>query len=103
MNTLVVLFKLHPDADVAAYEAWAKSTDLPVVRQLASVSRFDIYRSQGLLGSGEAAPYDYIEIIDVSDLQGFGEDVATATMAKVAAEFRSFAANPVFILTQRFA
>ena len=88
---------------LAAYEAWAKSTDLPVVRQLASVSRFDIYRSQGLLGSGEAAPYDYIEIIDVSDLQGFGEDVATATMAKVAAEFRSFAANPVFILTQRFA
>ena len=34
MDTLVVLFKLRPEADVAAYEAWAKSTDLPVVRQL---------------------------------------------------------------------
>jgi hypothetical protein len=102
MDTLVVLFKLRPDADVAAYEAWAKSTDLPVVRKLPSVSSFEIYRSQGLFGSDEAAPYDYVEIIDISDLQGFGKDVATDTMTKVAGEFRGFADNPVFILTKRF-
>ena len=102
MDTLVVLFKLRPDADVSAYEAWAKSTDLPVVRRLPSVDRFDIYRCQGLLGSDEAAPYDYVELIDIRDLQGFGNDVATATMTKVAQEFRSFASNPVFMLTRQF-
>ena len=57
---------------------------------------------QGLFGSDEAAPYDYVEIIDISDLQGFGKDVATDTMTKVAGEFRGFADNPVFILTKRF-
>lgn len=102
MDTLVVLFKLRPDADAAAYEAWAKATDLPVVRKLPSVGRFDIYRSQGLLGSDAAPPYDYVEIIDIQDMEGFGNDVATDTMAKVAAEFRSFADNPVFIVTKRF-
>ena len=101
MNTLIVLFRLHPGADVAAYEAWAKNTDLPVVRQLPSVSRFEVYRSRGLFGSGEPAPYEYVEVIDISDLEGFGRDVVTDTMRKVAAEFRDFADNPVFILSDR--
>ena len=85
------MFNLRHDADSTAYEAWAKATDLPVVRQLPSVKRFDVYRSQGLFGSGDVAPYQYVEVIDIADLQGFGTDVATATMAKVASEFRSFA------------
>jgi len=101
MSTLIVLFKLHPDADVTAYEAWAQTTDLPVVRNLPSVGRFDLYKSVGLFGSGEAAPYDYVELIEINDLQLFGSDVATDTMGKVAEEFRRFADNPVFILTDR--
>jgi len=39
-------------------------------------------------------------MIDVSDMTQFGADVSTDTMAKVAAEFRQFADNPIFMLTQ---
>ena len=101
MQTLIVLFKLRPDADVAAYAAWARTTDLPIVRGLPSVTRFDVYRARGLYGSGAPAPFDYVEVIDISDPGRFGTDVGTATMQKVAAEFRQFADNPTFIVTER--
>jgi hypothetical protein len=101
MKTLIVLFRLKPGTDVSAYEAWARSTDLPVVRGLPSVDGFEIFRANGLLGSDAAVPYDYIEMIGIRDTAQFGVDVATETMRRVAGEFRQFADNPVFMLTDR--
>jgi len=102
MSTLIVLFNLRSNADQEAYENWAQTTDLPVVRGLGSVNGFEIYRSQSLFGSEEAAPYQYVEVIEIADLNQFGEEVSTDTMAKVAGEFQSFADNPVFMLTNKF-
>jgi len=101
MQTLIVLFRLKPGADVEAYETWARTTDLPVVRNLPSVGGFELYRTAGLLGSGERPPYDYVEMIEIRDAQRFGTDVATETMRKVAGEFRGFADQPIFMLTHR--
>ena len=100
MTTLIVLFRLQSGSDVQAYEDWARQTDLPIVRDLPSVDAFRVYRVGGLFGTDAQAPYDYVEMIDVSDMAQFGEDVATDTMARVAAEFRQFADNPVFMLTE---
>ena len=44
---------------------------------------------------------DYVEIIEIRDLPGFGTDVKTETMRRVAAEFRQFADQPVFMLTNQ--
>ena len=51
MTTIVVLFNLRPEVAPETYEAWAKRTDLPLVRAQGSVAGFDVLRSQGLLGS----------------------------------------------------
>lgn len=99
MQTLIVLFRLRPGVDRSAYEQWARTTDLPIVRRLPSIRRFDVYRVGGLLGSNDAPPYDYVETIDVGDMQQFGTDVATDTMRRVASEFREFADNPLFMLS----
>ena len=58
-----------------------------------------LHRVSGLFGSDDPAPYQYVEIIDINALDTFLEDVSTATMAKVAGEFRGFADSPVFMLT----
>jgi hypothetical protein len=99
MTTLIVLFNLKPGADVQAYEKWAKTTDLPIVRKLPSIASFNVYRSAGLLGGDGQAPYQYVEVLDVTDMQQFGSDVGTDVMAKVAGEFREFADSPAFMLT----
>ena len=102
MSTLIVLFNLKAGSDAQSYEEWAKATDLPIVRQLKSVDRFDVFRTQGLFGTDAPAPYQYVEIIDISDLDGFGQEVASDTMRRVAGEFQAIADNPVFMLTEKF-
>jgi hypothetical protein len=102
MSTLIVLFNLRSDADADAYEKWAKTTDLPIVRGLSSVDSFEVYRSVSLFGSDDAAPYQYVEVIEIADLNKFGAEVSTDTMAKVAGEFQTFADNPIFMLTNKF-
>lgn len=97
---IIVLFNLKPGVDRAAYEQWARATDIPGVRALGSVSDFQVYRATGLLGTDARPPYAYIEAIDVADMAAFGVDVASAAVQKVAAEFQRFADNPQFILTE---
>lgn len=97
---IIVLFNLRPDADPAAYEHWARTTDIPGVRALGSVSDFRVYRMTGLLGGDAAPPFAYAEIIDVADMDRFGADVASPAVQKVAAEFQTFADQPLFITTE---
>ncbi|MDZ5650040.1 hypothetical protein [Nitrospirillum sp. BR 11828] len=101
MSYLIALFNLRADADPAAYETWAKATDLPTVRALPSIGGFDLFRLNQVRGSDQAPPYQYIEVIRVDDADGFRGDVATDTMRKVAAEFRAFADNPLFVACDR--
>lgn len=98
---IVALFNLKPGIVIADYEAWAKGTDLPTVNGLKSVDNFSVFRSAGLLGSDAKPPYQYIEIIDVNDMETFGIEVGSATMQKVASEFQAIAADLVFILTEQ--
>ena len=98
---IVALFNLKPDISVADYEAWATQTDIPTVNGLGSVDEFAVFKSVGLLGSEDAPPYKYIEIIDVNDMDGFGADVGTDAMQAVAAEFQAMADDLVFILTDK--
>jgi hypothetical protein len=99
MSVLIVLFNLKDQHQRKAYEEWARKTDLPTVTALPSVDTFKVHRVAGLFGSDEAAPYQYVEMININSLEQFGADVATDTMAAVASEFREFADNPVFMLS----
>ncbi len=98
---IVVLFNLKSGVEVSDYEKWARETDLPTVNSLKSVGRFEVFRSTSVLGSDTAPPYQYIEIIDVEDMEDFGGEVGTDHMQKVAGEFQGLADNPVFILTEQ--
>lgn len=98
MTKIIVLFNLKAGVSVEAYEAWALSTDVPTVNGLKSVDNFDVFRTSGLLGGGEA-PYQYVETIDVPDLEALGADVSSEVMQKVAAEFQQFADNPLFMIS----
>lgn len=97
---IVVLFNLKPDASPEAYEEWARTSDVPNVNALGSVSSFSVLRTTGKLGSEDAAPYAYVELLNVADMDQFGADIATDTMRRVAGEFQAFADKPIFMLTE---
>jgi REDY-like protein HapK len=97
---IVVLFNLKAGSDVAAYEEWARTRDLPGVRSRVSVTDFQVYRATGLLGGDARPAYQYVGIIDVDSLEGFERDLTSEAARKIATEFRDFADNPQFILTE---
>jgi len=97
---VIVLFNLKSGAGRTAYEDWARNTDLPAVRSLESCSGFDVLRTTLLLGSDEQPPYEYVEIIRLSDMSRFREEVASEAMRRVAGEFRQFADAPVFMVSE---
>lgn len=100
MARIIVLFNLKPSADRSAYERWARTVDMPQVRSLGSIDSFTVHAAQGLLGTQAKSPYEYVEVIDVADMDQFGRDIAAETMQRVSAEFQTFADNPVFIVTR---
>lgn len=97
---IVCLFNLKPGVDPAAYEAWARSGDIPAVNALGSVASFTVHRATGLFGLDAKPPYDYIEVIDVTGLDAFVADVTTPAFQALAAPFQDYADNPTFILTE---
>jgi len=99
---LIALFNLKPGVTVEQYEHWARTTDIPTVKTLASVADFQVMKTTGVMGSDAAPPYQYIEIIDVGDMDQFGQDVATPAMQAIAAAFQSLA-DVTFLTTQAVA
>jgi len=99
MAIVVVLFDLKPGTDAAAYEQWARTTDLPTVNNLESVNKFSVFKATGLMGGGKS-PYQYLEILDLQSLEQLRAEARSDIMRKVAAEFREFADTPLFIITE---
>lgn len=97
---IIVLFKLKPGVDIAEYEEWAKTRDIPNVNALGSVSAFTVHKATGLFGSDAPAPYDYVEVIDITGMDAFVADVTTPEFQALAAPFQDYADNPQFILTE---
>lgn len=99
MTRIIVLVNLKPGKSAADYERWALTTDLPTVNALTSIDGFSLFQSTGLLGSDAKPPYDYIEILDINDMDLFGQEASTETMGRIAAEFNEWS-TPTFILTR---
>ena len=98
---IIVLLNLKPGVAAADYEAWARTRDIPVVRSMPSVDDFTVLRTTGLLGGSGAAPYNYVGIVEVADMEGFHTDMATEATRAVAEEMKQWAdGDPVFILTE---
>jgi hypothetical protein len=96
---IIALFNLKPGVSVSDYESWAKTVDIPTVNGLPSIDKFELFRTTGLLGSDARAPYSYIEIIDVNDMEQFGKDAAMPVMQAISASFQGMA-NVSFLTTE---
>jgi hypothetical protein len=99
MVRIIVLVNLKPGKTAADYERWAVTTDLPTVNSLKSIDSFTLHQSISILGSDDKPPYDYVEVLDVNDMDLFFGEVSTEAMGRIAAEFNEWS-TPTFIVTK---
>ncbi|MEO9461093.1 MAG: hypothetical protein ABJ242_07135 [Marinomonas sp.] len=98
---IIVPFNLKPGTNVAEYEEWAKTKDVPTASALASVNSFTVHKATGLFGDPDTQPpYAYFEILDITDMDAFIADVSDEAFQAAAAPFQDYADAPQFILTE---
>lgn len=98
---IIALFNLKAGVARDDYEEWAKSRDLPGVRSLVSVNDFNIYRTTGVLFSDDQPTYQYVEIIDIEEIDNFMKDVGGDIVGELSAEMAQFTENLVFLTTEQ--
>ena len=101
MKTLIVLFNLKEGVSVADYEAFAKELDIPTVKNLQSVSEFQVFKSLGIFGSDATPPYQYVEMIHFDSIENLVSDMGKEPkMSEIPAKFQELADNPIFIVSE---
>jgi len=65
------LNRLHEGADPEQYEAWIRRVDYPIARAQGAITSYTVTRIDGTLGGEGESPYDYLEVIEISDLGAY--------------------------------
>ncbi|WP_034269573.1 hypothetical protein [Haloechinothrix halophila] len=68
------LNKLRQDCDRDEYERWLREVDYPTARSLSSIEDYRVVRLEGMLSESEL-PCDYVEIVEISDLDAYAKDI----------------------------
>ncbi|NVE95629.1 REDY-like protein HapK [Altererythrobacter lutimaris] len=98
---IIVPFNLKPGTDVAEYEEWAKTKDVPTASALPSVTSFTVHKATGLFGDPDTpSPYAYFEVLDITSMDDFIADISNPEFQEAAAPFQVYADAPQFILTE---
>jgi hypothetical protein len=103
MPMLIMLSKLRRDADRGAYERWAVEVDRPTVLTLPSIDEWRLYRVRRALGDGVEAPWDYVEVALVGDVEQLERDLRSDVAANLTAALLEFCEPPTFLLTEQVA
>jgi hypothetical protein len=81
MTTRIVLLgRLRDGVDRTAYEQWVVERDYPFARALPAIASYHVSRIEGFLfgSEGKLDPkWDYVEVIDVPDLEAYQAGVGT--------------------------
>jgi len=65
------LNKLREGVNPEDYERWVREVDYPLARSLPTIERYLVTRLEGsMTGEGEL-PCDYLEVVDVTDLDDY--------------------------------
>lgn len=84
------LNKLRPGVDPADYEAWIRRIDYPVARSSPAILSYDVTRIQGTL-DGEGTPsVNYLEVIEVTDIDEYRAAGTTPEFVKLLEEWATY-------------
>ncbi|WP_214367280.1 hypothetical protein [Pseudonocardia sp. H11422] len=84
------LNKLRPGVDPADYEAWIRRADYPIVRSSPGILSYDVTRIEGTL-DGESTPsVSYLEVIEVTDIDGYRAIARTPEFVKLLEEWGTY-------------
>lgn len=100
---MIVLFNLNDDQTEDEFVQWMKDNDIPVVSKLSSVTEYNLAKTVGMLGGEGEAPYQFMEIIRISDFDKLGEEAADETIQNIGAQFQQKIRDGIWLLSEQIA
>lgn len=80
MKVVFFLNKLHKSVNAEDYERWVKEVDYPTAKSIPSIVDYCVARVDGLLEGDDRPPYDYVERVEITDLERYRRDLANPTL-----------------------
>ena len=77
MPVVFFLNRLRADVAPEQYEQWVRDVDYPTARALKTITSYVVNRIDATL-DGDAAPYHYVERVEVTDLDAYRRELQTA-------------------------
>jgi hypothetical protein len=88
MPTAFFLTRLKPGVKAADYEKWVVQSDYPTAKKMNSIKSYKVHRINGAFEGQKK--YDYIEVIEFTDLQSYTKDLGSAEGKKLLAEWADY-------------
>jgi hypothetical protein len=77
--------RLRSGVNAAEYEQWVREVDYRAARNIPSITNYRVYHINGPC-LGDAAPYDYVEVVEITDIDAYRQDIEQHPAARVIAE-----------------
>jgi hypothetical protein len=91
------LNKLRDGVDPQEYEDWIRRVDYPVARAQGAITAYTVTRIEGTLGEGGESPYDYLEVIEITDLESYRALGSLPEFENLLREWSQYVAEAVMI------
>jgi len=76
MRVVFFLNKLHETVKAQDYERWVREVDYPTAKSIPSILDYKVAKIEGLLEGDDRPPYDYVERVEITDLESYRRDLA---------------------------
>jgi REDY-like protein HapK len=91
------LNRLHEGTDRAEYEAWIRRVDYPVARAQDAIRSYTVTRIDGTLTDEGESPYEYLEVIEISDLDAYRALGDLPEFRQLLEEWSNYVADAVMV------
>lgn len=66
--------RLRPGVKAADYEQWVREIDYRAANEIPSIRSYRVHHINGPC-LGDATPYDYVEVVEITDIDAYRRDI----------------------------
>jgi hypothetical protein len=96
MAVVFFLNKLRPGVAGRDYERWVREVDYPTARSLDTIRSYVVARMDATL-DGNPAPYDYIERVEITNIDNYRKELADPKMGDFAQQWSGFVGESIAV------
>lgn len=89
------MYRLRDGVNPTEYERWVREIDAPLATARPTLLRYECVRIDGRIDSDIRSPYDYVELLEVTDVTDDQRGVTGLDADRIAKEWMAFVGDHI--------